>query len=246
MKRFTLFLIAISLITLVSSCKKSPLTNGKVITETRELSSFNTLYLYDNIDVTLICSDSYKIEITTGENLMPNIISESDGESLTLRNDNTCNWMRSYDIPLKAKIYYNSKISSITYKSVGDLYSNSYISNDTLSNFNLKIEGGSGDVNLKINCKDLKLSVTGGTNEIIMKGSANYTYIYQNGLGPIETLDLISNTIDVESHGSNNIYINCVEYLNAKINDIGDIYYKGNPEIELERDPYATGELIPY
>lgn len=244
MKRFTLFLITtISLLTF-ASCKKSPLTNGKVITETRELSSFKTLYLHDNIDVTLVCSDTYKIEITTGENLMPNIISESDGESLILRNDNICNWLRSYDIPLEAKIYYDSKISSITYRSVGYLYSDSYISDDTLSRFDLKIKDGSGDIDLRINCKDLHLYVTGGTNEITMKGFANHTNIYQNGLGPIEALDLLSNKADVNSHGSNNIYINCVEYLNAEIYDIGDIYYKGQPEIESYISPDALGKLI--
>lgn len=247
MKRNVLFLLtAISLSTLVFSCKKSPLTNGKVVTETRELSAFDTLYLHDNIDVTLICSDTYKIEITTGENLMPNIISVSDGETLSLRNDNTCNWLRSYDIPLKAKIYYKSKINAIIYESVGDLYSETFISDDTLSRFDLMIEDGAGDIDLKINCDNIYLTIHDGTNEIKMAGSTNYTYIYQRGLGPIDVLDLPSDKADVYSYESNDIFVNCRQKLNANIYDIGDIYYKGEPDITSYISPYAKGKLIEY
>lgn len=247
MKRNILFLlITITLLTITFSCKKSPLTNGKVVTEMRLLSSFDTLYLHDNIDVTLVCSDSYKIEITTGEHLMTNIITESKGEALSLRNDNICSWMRSYDIPIKAKIYYKSRIKSIIYESVGDLYSETYISIDTLSRFDLKIEDGSGDIDLKVNCKDLYMAIHSGTNEIKIEGRSHYTNIYQNGLGPIYALDLPSDRTDVSSHKSNNIYINCIEHLNANIYDIGDIYYKGEPEVKSYISPYASGKLIKY
>lgn len=247
MKRKILFIItSIALLALASSCKKSPLTNGKVITETREISAFDTLYLYDNIDVTLVCSDTYKIEITTGENLIPNIISEADGERLLLRNDNTCNWLRSYDIPLEARIYYNSKISSIVYESVGNLHSETYISEETLPCFKLQIKDGAGDIDLKVNCNDLYMTIHSGTNKITMRGSADYTYIYQKGLGPIYALNAPSNKTDVYSYESNNIYINCIEKLNASIYGIGDIYYKGNPEIKSYISPYAKGKLKQY
>lgn len=247
MKRKILFIItSIALLALASSCKKSPLTNGKVITETREISAFDTLYLYDNIDVTLVCSDTYKIEITTGENLIPNIISEADGERLLLRNDNTCNWLRSYDIPLEARIYYNSKISSIIYESVGDLSSETYISDDTLSTFNLKVEDGSGNIDIKVNCDDLYLTILSGTNETSIGGNASYAYIYQRGLGPIDFLEIPCVKADVYSYRSNNIYVNCSDNLNANIYDIGNIYYKGNPEIKSYISPDAKGKLIRY
>ena len=46
-KKIIFVLTLLSLLISVSSCKKSPLTNGKVVTETREISAFDTLYLYD-------------------------------------------------------------------------------------------------------------------------------------------------------------------------------------------------------
>lgn len=247
MKRNILFLLTtITLLSCTFSCKKSPLTNGKVVTMSRELSCFDTLYLYDNIDVTLICSDCYKIEITTGENLMPNIISESNGEALVLRNDNTCNWIRSYDIPLKAKIYYNSKISSIKYESVGDLCCETSISNDTLPRFDLIINDGSGDIDLNVNCHNMSLTIHGGTNKINIRGASDYTYIYQRGMGPIDGLNFPSNKINVYSHKSNDIYINCTDELNANIYNIGSIYYKGKPDIKSYIAPNAKGELKQY
>lgn len=243
-KKIIFVLTLLSLLISASSCKKSPLTNGKVVTETREISAFDTLYLYDNIDVTLICSDTYKIEITTGENLMPNIISESNGEMLLLRNDNICNWLRSYDCPLKAKIYYKSGIKSIIYESVGDLTSDTYISNDTLSRFDLNIENGSGNIDLKINSDNIYVKTHDGTNEIKMEGIADYIYIYQVGLGPIDILGLPTKKADIYSYGSNDIYVNCSKTLNANIYDLGDIYYKGQPEIKSNISPDALGRII--
>ena len=241
----SLKLVVISLLVTTFSCKKSPLTNGKVITETRILSSFNELYLHDNIDVTLVKSDIFKIEITTGENLMPNIISDVVDGAIFIKNENTCNWLRSYDCPLEATIYFSGDITSIYYESVGFLKTNDYIIDDNISRFDLQIEDGSGEINLKIKCKSLYITSNFGTSDIIFEGEADYINISQRGLGPIKAENFPTKIADVYSYSSNNIYINGYEKLNSYIYDIGNIYYKGNPTINSYISPLAEGKLIP-
>ncbi len=242
--KLSVILTIVLLATMMFSCKKSPLTNGDVVTETRELSAFNIIYLCDNIDVILVKSEISKIEITTGENLIPNIISDVIGDALYIRNENICNWIRSYDIPLEARIYYSGDINRIMYESVGDLRTEGYLENDSISYFELDIRTGAGDIDLKLNCDSVFIDIHEGTNDINLEGSSDYTYIYQHGLGHIDATNLPSSKMFVNSYTSNNIYVNCTEELDARIFDMGNIYYKGQPEIDSYISPDALGKII--
>lgn len=240
-----IFIISLILTFIGFSCKKAPLTNGETITETRQLTDFNSIYLYNNIDVTMIKSDEFKIEITTGDNLISNIISDVVDNTLYVRNENTLNWIRSYDYPLTARIYFRDSISRIIYESVGKLESEGYISNDTLRSFQLTLMDGSGDINLNVNTKYLNLFVRDDcTNNIRIKGSSNNAYINHRGFGPLHTEDMKIRKMQVHSYSYNNIYINCSDTLNANIHESGNIYYKGHPEISLKISPNAQGKLI--
>ena len=238
-----LLMLSISMITI--SCKKSPLTNGNVTTECRALPSFNTMYIYDDINVTLIKSDTSKIEITTCENLIRNIISEVNDSTLTLRNENTFNWLRNYDFPLEAKIYYNTNIKGITYESVGDLRSDSFL-NDSTSSLRLRIEIGAGDIYLNTKCDSIFLDIQEGTNKIDLQGNSNYFYVFHRGLGPIDGSGFISRDAFINSYTSNNIYVNCSDNLDARIYDMGNIYYKGQPKIKSYISPNVKGRIIKF
>ena len=239
-------LVFATLIFLSFSCTKAPLTNGEVVTEMRQLDNFDIINLYDNIDVTLINSDVFKIEITTGENLVTNIIADVIEGKLYLRNENTCNWIRSYDCPLEAKIYFSGKLSAINYESVGNLYSDSYIVDDSISRFDLNIEDGSGDIKLKINCDCFYMESHSGTNAVSIIGKSRYCYIYQNGLGPILAENFITDKADVYSYKSNDIYVQCRNNLKASIYNMGNIYYKGQPKIDSYIAPDALGRIIAF
>lgn len=232
----------------ISSCQKTPLTNGDVITKTRVLSGFNSIHLYNNIDVTLIESDCSKIEITTGENLMNKITNVISDSTLHLKNENTLNWIRSYDYPLEAKIYFDGKLSSITYESVGNLTSLGYIHQDSSSDFELNLHEAAGKIDLDIVCRNLYIKSYDFdcTSDITIKGMSDYAMVYQTGLGPIHMEDFTSRQTYAYSYNYNDIYIHSTDFLHADIHSSGSIYYKGHPEISLNISPNALGKLIPY
>ena len=51
-------------------CFKS---NGKEITETRELGAFTKIMLYDNIDLNITKGTVYKVDVVAGKHIIKNI-----------------------------------------------------------------------------------------------------------------------------------------------------------------------------
>ena len=164
----------------VSSCEPAPWTNGAPTTETRWFDEdITTIHVYHDINVTLIESDEFRIEVTTGENLMEKITSTVENGVLYLKNENIRNWIRSYDYPLDIKIYHNT-ITRINYEAWGDLKTEGYLSQDTINHFDLDVKHGSGHIDLKLNCNTIYIKAQDGTADIAVSGSANYTDIYHN------------------------------------------------------------------
>lgn len=246
MKKDTYITLSIVVITLLimSSCKKSPLAYGDVVTVTRDIPAFNSLSLHNNIDVTLIMSDSFKIELTTCENLINGIVNEVNDSLLILRDDNTINWIREYDYPLEATIYYDSQITKIHYSSVGLLRSDDYIVDDSTSTFELFVEDGGGEISLNLRCKHLIIDSNGGATGIKFKGRSRTSDIRQDSYGPILLDEFISDTVKAVNIGANDIFLHCNNSLRTYIYSSGNIYYKGTPTISSLISPYAIGRLI--
>lgn len=244
-RKIQILLIINILIISIISCNKIPLTNGDIITETRSLSDFNVINIDNNIDITLIKSDTCMIEITSGENLMKNIISDVCDSSLYVRNENNCNWLRSYDCPLTAKIYYKNDITSINFNSVGDLLSDGYLNHNTVERFDLNLIDGSGYINLTLLCDSIFVTSDEGTSQLKLQGNTEYAYFNWTTYGGIKAEQFQASTMKVYSNSDNDIYVYCTEHLYSYIFKMGNVYYKGNPEIESHISPLARGLLLP-
>ena len=245
----TLYIILIALF--VSSCKPAPWTNGEPATETRYFEdTITAIHVYHDIDVILVEDDEFRIEVTTGENLMEKITSTVENSTLYLKNENIRNWIRSYDYPLEVKIYHNS-ITRVNYESWGELTTEGYISQDTLNRFDLVVHHGSGHIDININCNILNIETHDGTAKVTVAGSSDYTNIYHNARNNIYSKELVSKDACVHAHYEGSVYVNCINRLEALVNDYGSIYY--NREVkELDATisdtpvPNSRGVIEPY
>jgi hypothetical protein len=61
-------------------------------------------------------------------------------------------------------------------------------------------------------------------------------------VGYIRAFELETDTTIVEVNSVGNAYVRANDYLRATINDMGSIYYRGYPEIQLEDN--GTGRLV--
>ena len=148
----TLSHIAVSILCLCLfiSCSKEKTfdcvkSTGHLKKENRYFDNFSTLYVDDNINVVLVQSLSGKVVVEAGENLLSKITCVQDGEKLTVKNKNTCNWVRKYDVPINIYIGVD-QIKEIFQNGYGKISEGEYIKTDTLRIYNLTY----GDTDLSI------------------------------------------------------------------------------------------------
>ncbi len=245
----SIFVVIIALF--VTSCEPAPWTNGDTVTETRWIDeNITAIHVYHDINVTLVESDEFKIEITTGENLMDKITSTVENNTLYLKNENIRYWIRSYDYPLEVKIYHNN-IIHINYESWGDLKSEGLISQDTINRFDLDVLHGSGHIDINLNCKAMIIKTHDGTAKVTVAGSADITVISHNARNNIYAKDLVSKEAIADVHYEGSIYVNSINKLDAKVNNFGSIYYNKevkelNAIITETPVPNSRGVIEPY
>ena len=244
----------------IASCSKV-FSNGEPVTEQRNLGRrFETVCIYNNVNVRLVSSDRQYIELTCPKNLIEKVTTEVRGDSLIIKNENNYNWLRSYDYSIDMTVYYDS-LREITYASIGDLrcmdsirgfgtFSIDTITTDTTNygidsiethwsrNFVLRIKEGSGDIDLCFNCDILKTVFSFGTSKATLRGKASYTEHYMKSYGTIRAENLNCYIVKVQSQSTNDIYVWAQNELHANISSIGNVYYKGNPRIIQ----HCTGE----
>lgn len=228
---------------LFTSCQKSDPTDcfkntGKDVTETRAVSYFNKIILEDNANLVLTQSDEYSISVLGVKNVLKKVRTDINNEVLNIKNNNSCNWMRSFDREIT--VYANVKtLNQIEYRGSGDISSTNTITGDSLQ---LSVWEGAGKVELDVDLYRNYIYFHIGTADIHYRGNAYLSYISLSSFGPIYAENLTTRFSYVSNKGSNLCFVNSNLQLEATITNLGDIYYFGDPEIILEDT--GEGQLI--
>jgi hypothetical protein len=221
-----------------------PLTIGAIVTEERTipLERVNHLVIDNDINVVLSTSQPSGIKITAGENLMSNITTTVDDTILYLNDENYNNWERGYQDHIV--IYLNLlQLKQITFN--GSAIASS---TDTLiqeqKNSSLIIQTGkaTGIIELKLKVQNLKINHYFGVPDIVMHGSATNCVINTAGRGRINLADLSVSNMRINDKSPNNCYLYVTNGLKGYIRGYGNIYLKGNPEINM--DLQGPGQII--
>ncbi len=184
-------------------------------------------------------SEANTVEIRCGENIIDNVKTSIDKTGcLTIENTNRCNWVRSFDREIIAYIGVKN-IHEIEYRGSGDISSSNTITSDSLI---LNVWEGAGQVNIDVNLHKNSIYFHIGTADVYYTGKVHLNYLSATSFGPIDVRNLTSTYTYISSDGSNNCYVGPCSFLNASITSIGNIYYIGDPEINL--DDRGDGELI--
>jgi len=235
------FLVVISIT--LGSCKKDVgdcfKSTGVITSEWRESGNIRHIILHNNINLTLIPSDSTGIEISAGKNLLSKIHTEIYGDTLELSNTNSCNWVRDFSKEINAKVYVNN-LCRLDYRSTGDVNCNDTIYSDSLI---VNVYEGSGSINIMSVTPLLKSAIHYGTADIKISGHTHLSQVYSAGWGLIDNRNMNSNFVYVKSLSTNDIYVNVNRTLSASINGIGNIYYQGNPQ-NISLDNTGSGKLL--
>ena len=259
MKRNVIAVLFFLVSLMVASCSKveALFINGEPVTEQRSLGHrFETIRMYNNVNVKLVQDNHPRLELTCPKNLIEKVTTEIEGDTLVIKNENDFNWLRSYDYSIDLTVYYDS-LRQIDFASVGDLRctdsirgigeltidsTNAIIDTIWARIFNLNIKEGCGDIDLTFNCNVLKTNYSNGTSIVTLRGIAEYTEILMRSYGPVHAENLYSNFVRVQSRSSNDAYDWARTKLTVWLYSIGNVYYKGNPWIV--QDCSGDGRVI--
>jgi len=218
-------------------CLKS---TGKITSELREIPDINEVFLESNVELSIVQDTICKLEITAGSNLIGLIESEVIDNKLYLRNKNKCNWVRSYSVPVKARLHVRNLLH-IDYTGIGDISTENTLKPQ--GKFFVNVWNGMGTVELDIECHESAIKFHTGPGDLKLKGATTHSYFYSNGYGTLRAENFVSVNCFVVNNNTADIYVNVTKKLTAEIQYIGNIMYYGKPvDISLKRT--GTGNLI--
>jgi hypothetical protein len=225
-------------------CDKDPFFNGlkkagHKTSEERVLPSFRAITINDMFDVSLTKDTINKVILEGGENLLPSIVTKSENGLLTIKDDNTCSWARSYDNRISIKICYTS-LDSIMILGQANLKSLDTICAPTIY---MLSKSPIADIDVSVNCGVLHSWVYSGTGTYKLSGKANYANLYVNGMAYMYAQNLVTETTSVQSLTIGDIIVNASKSVNVNIFRSGNVYYTGNPSISIDRKS-STGNVI--
>ncbi len=228
------------LMTLVSSCKKENRCDcikrtGAIITETREINGFEKVYVEDNLDVFITQDTVFDVKVEAGENIVPLIETVVTDGTLFIRNNNRCNWTRSYKKPLNVFIKM-PVIKYITLDGTGNIKGLNTI---TTAMFDVQTKN-SGNIELTVN----NLKVTShmrGSGDLTLFGFTNEHDCDIGGTAFLNCKDLHTNNTWIHTFTTGLCFVN-TSNLTCLIDYIGDVYCYGSP-ITVQETIKGTGQL---
>ncbi len=102
---------------------------------------------------------------------------------------------------------------------------------------------GAGEINFLVRAKMLFCSIHYGTADIKLRGRSDVCFVYSASFGLIDNLNLSSDNVYLNNKSSNDVYVHATNIMEVTIENIGNVYYKGNPN-QVSLVQLGSGELI--
>ncbi len=240
------FILLTLLVFSFTNCSKDHLfdclkSTGDEITENRIAGNFTKLDLKDNVDVILYSDTTPFIKVTAGEHLIDGIITETENGTLYIRNDNRCNWTRSFSNK------YIVEIGMRNPEKVEIFGSGNFTCADTIKTqeFFFDSWNASGTYNFLFNSNKIHINNNIGRADYHAKGKANVTFVYMNDVATLDFSELKTELFYIRSSTTGDCRINVDSELDVVLLYTGDVYYTGSL-YKLTQDISGTGKLIRY
>ncbi len=245
MKRFLSYALLAVVAFSGMTCKKENACDcfkrtGDIIREERQLAEFRNVFVEDNVNLIFTEDTVQTIEVEAGKNLVKLVKTEMNGDELRIRNANTCNFTRKYDIPVNVHIHYKKdQFHTIRSKGTGVISNTNAC---TSGEIDLDING-SGDINFLVG--DGRVLVhQHGVGDVTLKGSCDEIIIYTIGTGFTITDECTNGYTWLYTRTTGKITVCPSNLLISQIEGSGNVYYRGNPG-SIQSTQLGTGQLLP-
>jgi len=227
----------------VPDCFKS---EGTIVTEEFAVSPFEEIIVYEQVKMFIELGTEYKVVVETGKNLIDGVTVEVENNRLSIRNANSCNLFRDYEI---TRVFVttptlnwlqNSSGSSI--ESIGTLKFDDL----WLRSFNQEKDPAihtDGDFILDLNVENLRITNDNVSNYFLTGKVENLNVFFAAGDGRLEAGELIVQHADIFHRGTNKMILDPIQSIKGEIRSIGNVIAKNRPPIVIV-ETFYTGRLI--
>lgn len=240
-----LFLLSLLLLSFTNCSKDHAFdclkSTGDEITENRHTDNFNKLNLHDNVDIILYSDTTPFVIVTAGEHLINGIITEVDNHTLYIRNENRCNWTRSFKNKFTVKVGMRNPEHIEIYDS-GDITCADTIRTE---NFLFDSWNASGSFHLLFNNEKSYINNSTGRPDFHAAGKTNVVLAYMNDIATLDFSELRTELFYITSSTTGDCKINVDKELQAKLTYTGDVYYTGSL-YKVDQEVSGSGRLIRY
>jgi hypothetical protein len=238
------FILILAFYFSITACKKAHRFDcikrtGEIQTESRPLGNFDIIDVQSNVDVLLIQDSVCYTEINAGKNLISNIETSVNGNTLLVKNNNRCNYTRSYKHAIKIYIHFK-QLNELIYKGTGPITSINTIKNNS---FTFNSWDGTDTVKLKLEVPLVYTNIHTGVADLIVSGKAEQLFAYAKGSGTFRMQAFKCTNVYTNNETSSDHYFWVENKLEALVQYVGNTYYQGQPN-EIIKTENAEGKLI--
>ncbi|MDY2585750.1 head GIN domain-containing protein [Winogradskyella aquimaris] len=220
-------------------------TSGNIIQQEVDIAGFERILVNRDIELIITEAPEYKVTVETGENLVNDVRVEVIGNRLVLTDDNTCNYVRDYGI---TKIYVEApNLIEIRTSSQYEVSSNGVLAFQDLilisEDFNENVDFTVGDFRLSLDSENLDI-ISNNISSYYIDGEVENLFVgFFSGSGRFEGEDLITQHVEVNHRGSNDMIVNPQLSLTGILRGTGNLISVNEPPlVDIER--VYTGQLF--
>lgn len=232
--RFVIIVQIVLFFGLMFSCQKAEnrecfKSTGKTVIIKRDLDSFSNLRLYQNIDFELIPDSINYVLIEGGENLVNFIAISLENQTLSVKDENHCGFLRDLSKKVKVKIHAKN-IRNIYYEG-----SETLICRDTLkaAYFIYVQQAGGGSADLLIQANYLEMYIHSGVGNFNLGGKCDVLQVGIKGSSYCDLRSMIvrdSIYFEHNSFGDMKLFADVIP-LRGVLKNSGNVYCTGNPSL---------------
>lgn len=217
MKQLTLGLFTLAIVALSTACQKNMIRgNGLQGSRFLTLPAFSQVELHHDIKANISYGTTQTMKVSGYENLLDILDLHVDGNTLKIKfNDQ----------------YYNIR-------------NNNVVADISLPMLSKAVINGSGNLSIAgfQQGSQMEAFINGSGNIEMANCEYEKAFLTVNGSGDINSKGLLAKEVNADIYGSGQISISVIEKLVARIFGSGNVYYWGNPIVEVSLN--GSGRVI--
>jgi hypothetical protein len=261
-QKFTFILFALLSASIIQGCVHPPCYNspctsgfGEIISSEFLLDNFTSIANETVVKVEVEQGDEQRVVVEGYENLIDEIDLRVINGKLRVDMNNGCynniNLSVFITVPTIEKVAVESTGNIILgeFEGLNSLELLVKSTGNIRSTGMLKIDGtlyidsrSTGNIVIEADAFEINSSID-GTGNISLTGNCTEQYVETSSTGGYNAYKLYSDACTVYSNGIGAVKVNATNILDATVNSIGNVYYKGNPE-NVSVNTTSLGKVI--